>query len=345
MSSLSKGPGGTGRSSHPPARVLMRDVAAAANVSAKTVSRVINRESGVKAETAERVMQAVTVLGYERNDLARSLRNGRTTLTLGLVISDVSNRFFSLLARGVEEMARERGYVVISGNSDDDASLERDLVSSLTSRRIDALVIVPTASDQAHLSRARATIPVAFLDRPAIDGGADTVLLDNADAVRRAIKRLIDRGHTRIGVVTGPTDLYTYRERLAGYRGALADAGMPLDESLIRAGALHGEAAEAATRELLAGEQPPTALLATNNQMTIGAIKAVVGRPDRIEIIGFDDFELADVLAVRVTTIAHDPVEMGREGARLVLNRLSGETGPPRMVVLPTRLMVREQGP
>jgi LacI family transcriptional regulator len=326
----------------PPARVLMRDVAAAANVSAKTVSRVINGEPSVKAETAERVMRAVTVLGYERNDLARSLRNGRTTLTLGLVVSDVNNRFFSLVARGVEEVVRKHGYVVISGNSDDDAVRERDLVSSLTSRRIDALLIVPTASDQAHLARARATIPVAFIDRPAIDGGADTVLLDNADAVREATRRLIDRGHDRIGVIAGPTELYTYRERVTGYRRALTDAGLPIDPSLICSGDVHGETAQAATEELLAGDKPPTALLTTNNQMTIGAIKAVVGHREQIEMVGFDDFELADVLPVPVTTIAHDEIEMGRQAARLVLDRLTGATGPPRMVVLPTRLIARD---
>ena len=319
----------------------MRDVAALANVSLKTVSRTINSEPGVRAETAERVMRAVSILGYERNDLARSLRNGRTTLALGLVISDVSNLFFALVARGVEEIARDNGYIVISGNSDEDPLRERDVVSSLTRRRIDALLIVPTASDQAHLSRVSATIPVAFIDRPAIHATVDTVLLDNAEGARAAVKRLTDRGHERIGVITGPTELYTFRERLAGYRQALAEAGLPVDESLIRVGAHDADEAEAATRELLARDAPPTALFATNNQMTIGAIKAVAGHPDDIETIGFDDFELADILSVPVTTVAHDPSEMGREAARLVISRLRGETGPPRVVVLPTRLMVR----
>ncbi|MGH8982878.1 MAG: LacI family DNA-binding transcriptional regulator [Acidimicrobiia bacterium] len=343
MSTLSNGPQLPSGGPAPASRASMRDVAALANVSLKTVSRTINSEPSVKTETAARVMRAVSMLGYERNDLARSLRNGRATLALGLVISDVSNRFFALVARGVEEIARENGYIVISGNSDEDPLRERDIVSSLTRRRIDALLIVPTSSDQAHLSRARATIPVAFIDRPAIDGGVDTVLLDNAEGARGAIKRLIDRGHERIGVVTGPMELYTYQERLAGYRRALADAGLPVDESLIRVGAHDADEAEAATRELLAGDKPPTALFATNNQMTIGAIKAIADRPEDIETIGFDDFELADLVSVRVTTLAHDPSEMGREAARLVLNRLRGETGPPRLVVLPTRLMVREE--
>lgn len=324
-------------------RALMRDVAEAADVSLKTVSRVVNDEPGVRVETAERVRRAVAMLGYERNDLARNLRQGRATLALGLVISDVSNRFFSLVARGVEEVARKRGYIVISGNSDEDPIRERDLVSTLTRRRIDGLLIVPTTSDQSHLTRARSTTPVVFIDRPAVDGGVDTVLLENAEGARGAVKRLIDRGHRRIGLVTGPEDLYTYHERGAGYRRALADAGLPVDDALIRAGSHHADEAELATRELLSTDSPPTALFTGNNQMTIGAIKASLGRAEPVEITGFDDFELADLIPVPVSTIAHDPTEMGRRAAELVLNRLDGDAGPPRLVLLPTRLMVREQ--
>lgn len=342
MTTSSKQPYGFDRSAFV-ARASLRDVAALAQVSPKTVSRVINAEPNVRPETADRVRQAVAMLGYERNDLARNLRQGRTTLALGLVISDVSNQFFSLVARGVEEVARAQGYVGISGSSDEDPERERELVATLTRRRIDALVIVPTASGQAHLSRVRSAIPVVYVDRPSLDGASDAVLIDNADSAHGATRRLIEGGHRRIGVVTGPLDLFTYRERLAGYRRALAEAGLAVDDSIIWSGAHHQDEAEIATRKLLDHADPPTALFTMNNQMTIGAIKALHARGlgDRVGIIGFDDFELADVVSPRVTTLALDPKEMGRQAAHMALDRLNGASDPARLVVLPTHMIIR----
>lgn len=326
------------------ARASLRDVAALAKVSPKTVSRVINGEATVRPETAARVRDAVAMLSYEPNDLARNLRQGMTTLALGLAITDVSNAFFSMVARGVEEVARSNGYVVISGNSDEDPGRESELVTTLTRRRIDALVIVPTTSSQAHLARVRATIPVIFVDRPPLDGAADAVLLDNANSAYGATARLVEQGHTRIGVVTGPLDLFTYSERLAGYRRALGEAGLPFDESLVAAGAHHQDEAELAALKLLRRTDAPSALFTMNNQMTIGAIKAIhaLGLGAHLAITGFDDFELADVVSPAVTTLAHDPTELGRRAAQLALDRIEGGDGPPRSIVLPTQMIARD---
>src|ERR687895_732453 len=207
-------------------RPTMRDVASLAGVSLKTVSRVINDEPGVAVATAARVGDAIQELGFERNDLARSLRQGRTSSTLGLVIEDVSNPFYSSIAQAVEAAARERGYLLITASCEEDPDRERELVQALLRRRVDALLLVPASRDHEYLARAGGT-PVVFLDRPPVGLDADCVLLDNFGGARRAVEHLIAHGHERIAMVGDTAELFTAAERLAGYREALAAARVP----------------------------------------------------------------------------------------------------------------------
>ena len=193
----------------------MRDVAHTAGVSLKTVSRVINAEAGVTPATAAKVTEAIDALGFERNDLARSLRQGRSSSTLGLVIEDVANPFYSVVAQAVESVASERGFLLITASALEDAERERELVGALLRRRVDALLIVPAGPDHRYISSAARTV---FLDRPARGIEADTVLLDNLGGARRAVEHLIAHGHTGIACVADTADLYTMRERITGYR-------------------------------------------------------------------------------------------------------------------------------
>jgi LacI family transcriptional regulator len=325
----------------------MRDVAALAGVSLKTVSRVINDEPGVADATTRRVGEAVAQLGFRRNDLARSLRQGRTSATLGLLIEDVANPFYSAIAQAVEAVARERGFMLITASCEEDPQRERELVEALLRRRVDALLLVPASHDHGYLEAARAEgTPVVFVDRPPVGLEADAVLLDNLGGARSAVEHLLAHGHERIAMVADPGDLYTAAERLAGYREALAAAGIPLREELIRTGTHDAQRAEAAVRELLAlpPERRPTALFAGNNRNTVGALHALRGAEREVALVGFDDLELAELLAVPTTVVRHDSHKLGAEAAEIAFARLGGSQSPPRRVVVPTELVIRGSG-
>jgi LacI family transcriptional regulator len=323
----------------------MKDVAQAAGVSLKTVSRVVNGEPGVGASTAERVTEAIAGLGFSRNDLARSLRSARASATLGLIIEDLANPFYSTIARAVEEVARRRGYVVITASSEESGERERELMATLLSRRVEGLLLVPAARDHAYLRPELAMgVQVVFLDRPPAGLTADAVLLDNAGGARAGVEHLLAQGHRRIGLIGDPPELYTLAERVKGYRAALESWGLGFDEGLLRLGAHDVAQAERSTRDLLRLPDPPTALFTANNRVSVGALRALKAEAARVALVGFDDFELADMLPLPVTVVRHDPAEMGRRAAELLFARLDGDGGPPQTIVMETELVVRGSG-
>jgi LacI family transcriptional regulator, galactose operon repressor len=326
------------------ARPTMSDVAAAAGVSLKTVSRVVNEEPAVTPETHQRVMQAIDELGYRRNDVARSLRQGQVSRTIGLVIEDVANPFYSAITRGVEEETRARGLLVIASSSDEDPVREKALVSLLCERRVDGLLIVPAGTDHRYLLPEidRGT-PAVFIDRPPGEIEADMILLDNVGGALMAVKHLIAHGHRRIAFVADALSIATAKERSTGYEGALATAGIDVDPELVRTGLQDEAAAETAVRELLGLPDPPTAIFSGNNRLTVGALRALASRPG-VALIGFDDTEAAEFASPPLSVISYDAAELGRRAARMLLERLSGEEGPWRRVVLETRLIARGSG-
>lgn len=323
----------------------MHEVAAAAGVSLKTVSRVVNAEPGVRPATVERVLDAVTSLGFRRNDLARSLRQGRSSATVGLVIEDVTNPFYSGITRAVEKVANERGYLLISGSCGEDAKREQELVTTLFRRRVDALLIVPAGGDESYLSAEMALgTPAVFLDRPPRGIDADTVLLDNAGGAQRAVEHLIAQGHRRIAAITDALTIHTAARRLLGYRQAVEAAGLGYDERLVRSGVGDRASAETAVQELLALPEAvrPTAIFAGNNRVTIGVLHVVRAAQPPLALVGFDDFELADMLGISV--IRYEAAEIGRLAAELAFARLEGHSDPPQRVVVPTELVARGSG-
>jgi LacI family transcriptional regulator len=324
----------------------MRDVATAADVSIKTVSRVVNGEPGVSAVTAARVDAAIAHLGFARNDVARSLRSGRAG-ALGLIIEDVANPFYSAIARAVEDAASERGHILITGSCEEDPKRERRLALRLLRRLVDALLIVPAGSDHRYLlPELSIDTPIVFLDRPSRGVAADTVLLDNVGGARAGVEHLLRQGHERIAFIGDSSDLYTAGERLAGYRAALADAGREARGELIRAGS-HDAAHAAHSAQALLALPPgrrPTAMLCANNRNTIGALRALRDAPSPIALVGFDDFELADMLATPVTVVRHSPEEMGRIAAELAYRRLGGYAGGPEHRTIPCELVIRGSG-
>jgi LacI family transcriptional regulator len=323
----------------------MSDVAREAGVSLKTVSRVVNHEPGVSAETSERVHRAITRLGFRPNPTAQALRQGAPARTLGLVIEDMANPFYLGIMRGVEETVRRHELLLVTASCDESGDRERELAVALCRRRVDGLIVVPAADDHRYLlPEIRLGVRVVFLDRPPCGIHADTVLVDNIGGADAATSHLLEQGHRRVAMVGDLPTLFTCVQRLEGYRRALERYGVAFDESLVRLGRHDVTAAERATKELLALPDPPTAIFASNNRTTIGVLRASTRNGARVALVGFDDFELAELLPVPVTVAAADSVELGRRAAQLLLERFAGADGPAKTVVLRTTLVPRGSG-
>ncbi len=341
LSLLEPGEGTKGLKTRP----TMQDVAAAAGVSLKTVSRVVNNEPRVNDETKERVNSAIHTLGFRRNDIARSLRQGQTSLTIGLVIEDIANPFYSHIAYGVEKVAQHYHHMVIMSNSEEKPQRERELVNALFRRRVAGLLIVPAGLDHTYLNNElRLGTPVIFLDRPPNNLDVDTILLDSQEGAKQGVLHLLHQGHRRIGMIGGNPLVYTGARRMAGYQDALQECGIPFDESLLRLERDEPAKAKAAVHELMSLQNPPTALFTTNNRISVSVLHALRSYTRQIALVGFDDFEMADLLPTPITVIAHDPAEMGRQAAELLFARLNGDDRPPQHLLLPTRLVIRGSG-
>jgi LacI family transcriptional regulator len=316
----------------------MSDVARLAGVSIKTVSRVVNAEPGVHADTAERVLAAIERLGFRRNVGALNLRRGSSTGTIGLVLEDVANPFFSGLTRAAEEVARRFGRQVLTGSSDEDPHRERELALEFCARRVDGLIIIPAGRQHGYLLPEIASgTPVVFVDRPPGDVLADTVLVDNVAGAALAVTHLAAHGHQRIAFLGHGAGIFTAVQRLAGFREGCARAGIPFDERLVAM----GPHTTASITETL---RDATAVVTGNNRVTVQVLRALARAEHRPALVGFDDFELADLLDPPVTVVSLDPAELGKAAAELLFARMNGDREPPRRIVLPPRLIPRGSG-
>jgi LacI family transcriptional regulator len=323
----------------------MSDVARLAGVSIKTVSRVVNNEPGVHAETAERVLAAIERLGFRRNIGALNLRRGSSTGTIGLVLEDVANPFYSGITRAAEEVARRFGRQVLTGSSDEDPARERELSLEFCARRVDGLIVIPAGRAHSYLMPEIASgMPVVFVDRPPGDVAVDTVLVDNVAGAAGAVTHLAAQGHRRIAFLGDAPSIFTAAERLRGYREGCATAGLRYDERLVAMGPHTPDTVPATVDGLLTGDGRATAVITGNNRITVLTLRALAGRVARPALVGFDDFELADLLDPPVSVVSLDPAELGRAAAELLFARLDGDDSPPRRIVLPVRLTPRGSG-
>lgn len=328
-------------------RPTLADVAREVGVSAKTVSRVLNEDGPSSPQTRERVLAAVAKLGFQPNLMARNIRVGGPDTTIGLIVPDLGNPFFGTVAGGIEDTVRYRGLTLLMGSSADDPERERTLIQTFLARRVSVLMVVPAfGADHAYLKAQRtAGLPVVFLDRPGVGLSADCVVSSNRSGAQEGVAHLVERGHRRIGFVGDlPTRLYTRRERLAGYRAALDDAGIAYDRTLVT-GAHDQSAAAAATTRLLSLPEPPTALFAGNNIVALGVVAELArsGRRD-VALVTFDDLPLAEVLEPALTVVAQNPSALGTAAATTALSRLDGDRTRARTVTIPTRLVARGSG-
>ncbi len=322
------------------------DVARRAGVSPVTVSRVMNGAPNVNPATRAKVEQAIAELGYLPSTVARSLRSKRTR-SLALLLPDITNTFWTTVARGVEDTAQTLGYTVFVCNTDEDCQKQQRYLELAVSQRVDGVLIAPCQRDAAALRLLRERgVPTVVIDRRIEGWDVDTVHGDSVGGARALVQHLIALGHRRIAVISGPATTSTAEDRVAGYRQAFAEAGLPVDDSLIRRGAFRACAGEELARSLLAEAAGLTAVFAANNAIALGAIDAVTatGRriPQDIAVVAFDDFVDASHLFPFLTVAVQPAYELGCEAARLLLERLAGtSSAPPQHIVLPCRLVVR----
>ncbi len=328
----------------------IRDVAERAGVSVSTVSHVINGTRRVSRETQERVQAAMTALHYQPNRLARSLRSRRTQ-TLGVLLPNSANPFFAQVLLGIEAAGYDHGYNVILGNANDDPRRELAYLDILLSKQVDGVVLVSTGAYGAALDFLMAhDAPVVMVDRSpgeAYDSfQIDTVFVENTRGGVLATEYLLRLGHRAIGCISGPSLLTSSAERVIGYRQALIEAGVGVDETLIVAGDFQHESGYRACRELLARPSPPTALFVCNDLMAVGALcaahEAGLRVPEDISIVGFDDIPLASFSVPRLTTVAQPARQLGARAVALLVSRLKDRQLPARHERLPVHLVERD---
>lgn len=329
-------------------RATMKDVAALARVSLKTVSRVINDEPTVNVELVERVRRAASQLHYQPHLGASALRrrDGRSS-TIAVLLEDLSNPFSAVIYRVLEEMSIARGVSVLGGSFDEDPQRERELTLRMSRYRVDGVIIAPASRDHQYLRQEQlAGVPFVFIDRPPHLLDADAVLSDSRVGTRDAVKHLMKYGHNRIAFLGDLTTIFTAQERFSGYSDALASGGLAVDPRLVVRDLRTVEAAQAAAGALLDSSNAPTAFFAARNPLTVGTVRAIRerGLQKDIALVGCDDFLLADLLEPAITVVAQDPRAIAREAATLLFARIDGEDGPSQKKIIEMTFIARGSG-
>lgn len=325
----------------------IRDVAKRAGVAPITVSRVINHSGYVRQKTRERVKAAIAELAYVPNTLARSLRSKRTN-TLGLILTDITNPFWTTVARGVEDAASDAGFNVIFCNTDESEAKQDKYLRVLLQKRVDGVLLVPARSTAEPIEFIRKQdTPVAVLDRRVPDAQADVVRGDSEGGAYQLVRLLLSLGHRRIAMLSGPQGVSTAEDRVAGYRRALVEAGLDASAELVQ----HGEFTQASgyemTQQVLTATLRPSALFAANNFIALGAIRALrdagLQVPEDMALVGFDDLSPALVGDPFLTVAVQPAYEMGQRATEVLLARLSGQVPEEyQEIVLPTEVIVRK---
>lgn len=326
----------------PRPRARLIDVATAAGVSPKTVSRVINDEAGVLPGTRDRVLGAVRELGFVPDRSARELKR-RDADTIGILIDAISDPFFATFVSVVEELAVAEGLSVIFASTGYDAARERAQLDRLTGHRLAGLIVAPVAVPAATLAGLRTRFPVACIDRAR--SGIDAVVIDDFGAAAEATAALISRGHRRVAFMGEDVPYPTVSDRLAGYRSALEAAGVAFDPSLVVTHERFGRGGAAEASRLLEREDAPTALLCATSLAAISTVRAIRAKGLRMPaLVSFGDFTLAEVLEPGITFVDHDPRLLALAAFRLLRERAERPDEGPARVVVPTRLVPRGSG-
>jgi LacI family transcriptional regulator len=323
----------------------IREVARRAGVAPITVSRVINNAGPVNADTRLRVEAAITELNYVPNTLARSFRSKRTQ-TLALILPDITNPFWTRVARGVEDTARQAGYSVFLCNTDEKEEIQLETVHSVLRRQVDGILLVPRRNGAELVTRIRQQdTTVVVLDRRVAGQAVDTVLGDSEGGAYQLTCLLLKQGHRYISLLSGPADVPTSADRAAGFFRAMSEAGLKEEGRVYFGEFTYASGIEMAS-QVLSTAPRATAIFAGNNLIGTGVLRTIQAAnlhvPADISLVSFDDFPPDLTIEPFFTTADQPPYEMGRQATRLLLDRLSGvETGLPREIVLPVEIIVR----
>lgn len=320
----------------------MREVAALAGVSGKTVSRVMRNDRYVSDDVRERVEHAIAELKYVPNVLARTFRSGSDN-AIGVAVPDISDPFFAAAIHAVEAIARARGNAVIVTSLGDDGERERDGVEALLGRQLAGLIATPVARDQSYLEPWLSRMAIVFIDRPPTGITADSVIEDDVGGARSAAAHLVGHGHVRIAFVGDTLHIATTARRLRGYRKALAEAGVAFDPRLVAMEDTAGTSTGELTIALLNAPDPPTAIFSSNARCSLGVVPALqaVDRTD-VTVVSFGDFPLAASLRPSLTVVDQDPGRLGRVAAARLFERLDHPRRRlKRQIVLPVELVPR----
>ena len=325
-------------------RATLQDVARAAGVGPMTVSRTINGQSYVAEETAKKVRAAIRQLDYRPNHAARIL-TGQLSRSIGLIVPDIADTFFSVVSHAVQETARESGYLVWLAASNDDPSIEAAQVELMTHHPVDGILLVPADSRSSYLKTiTKGTTPVVAIDRPIEVALTDSVEVENRAGARIAVEHLISHGRKRIACVVTNSHLPTIKERIAGYEECLRHARLPRIKALRLSSKM---SAVGAISALFGSRNRPDALFTANNAATIWVIETLremnieVGKD--VALVGFDDVDFFTLIIPPVTAVRQPAAELGRMSTRLLLQRIKGDSSPSSVrTVLPVSLIVRE---
>ena len=329
-----------------PRKVTIRDISRASGTSASTVSRVLTgsaRVSRTKREAVERAMQR---LNYRPSAIARSLKT-KTTHTVSLLLNDITNPFYSAIARGVEEEANREGYSLILCNTNEDAEREEQYLEVMQSKRVDGIILGPSGQNEDYICELAQHTPLVQIDRQIACVNAAAVLVDNEESAYRATRLLLEKGHQRIGVALWQKRIATMAQRHAGYARALAEAGLSVDPNLVVTSTVIAvEHAAQLISDLLQSDSTPTALFAFNNQIGISVLLAAqrlgLRIPADLAVIVFDDLPIFELFTPSITVIKQPAFEIGVEAMRLLVKQMRGsEDFSPEVKILPTELIQR----
>lgn len=326
----------------------LKDIAQHLNISVSTVSRVVNNKDRVSPETRERVSKALIELQYTPNEVARSLKS-KSVNTIGVIVSDISNNFYSSVIKGIEGLAWEKGFSIIVCNSDGEAEREKEYTQLLLQKQIAGLIIATVGGNMSFFKQySRQGIPVIFIDNlPKLNESFDYVTINNINASYELTCHLIEQGHKDIAIITGSLDETTAAERLQGWKNALSENGISIRKKWIGTGNFRQESGYKIMKSFLEKEDKPTAILAANNFLAYGAVRAIYDSglkiPEDISIVCFDAFDPTGLVRPQITSIIQPAEEIGRISVDIAIRKSQSKNKKVyEKVILEPKLEIKE---
>lgn len=325
--------------------VTIKDIAQIAGVSPSTVSRALNDSPLIREETKARIREIAAALGYERNELARGLVKGASG-ALGLLVPDITNPFFAEITKGVEEVARERGFGVVLCTTENEPAREEEYIKLLRRKRVDGLVIATATLDDPHLLELqRFRIPFVLVSRLAEKVEAPFVVVDDRKGGRLAVEHLVSLGHKKIGFIGGPANVHSSLERMQAYREVLAEYKLPFYRKWVTFASFTQEAGRTIGKVMLSAKDRPTAIFAANDLIALGVMEAAedlgLRIPEDLSLVGYNNIAYAALPRIQLTTVAQPMREMGRIAAEFVIDVLEGKREPRLSLRLEPTLIIR----